>query len=277
MKLGIAKALAHNTAKEWAEKHSALGLSAVVFPVNCNAEKQKIIDYKHAADDYGFTIAEVGAWRNLLDKNPQKAQENLEFSMRTMEMADKIGAKCVVNISGSTSDEFWDGGARGNYSQETFDKVIKIIRKIISVSNKCPFTLEPMPWMIPYDADNYLEVLKAVNDDRFAVHMDAVNMICTPKKYFFQKEYLNEIFDKLGKYIVSAHLKDFQLSNRLTFQLSECEPLEGGFEMVHYLQGLQKLNANMPVIIEHLETDEEYVLSVEKVKRLCELENIQIK
>ena len=41
MKLGIAKALVHNTAKEWAEKHSALGLSAVVFPVNCNAEKQK--------------------------------------------------------------------------------------------------------------------------------------------------------------------------------------------------------------------------------------------
>ena len=39
----------------------------------------------------------------------------------------------------------------------------------------------------------------------------------------------------------------------------------------------QKLNADMPVIIEHLETDEEYVLSVEKVKRLCELENIQIK
>lgn len=67
MKLGIAKALTHNTAKEWAEKHSALGLSAIVFPVNCNAEKQKIIDYKQAADDYGLTIAEVGAWRNLLD------------------------------------------------------------------------------------------------------------------------------------------------------------------------------------------------------------------
>ena len=44
MKLGIAKALAHNTAREWAKKHSDLGLSAVVFPVNCNAEKQKIID-----------------------------------------------------------------------------------------------------------------------------------------------------------------------------------------------------------------------------------------
>ena len=245
MKLGIAKALTHNTAKEWAEKHSALGLSAIVFPVNCNAEKQKIIDYKQAADDYGLTIAEVGAWRNLLDKNPQKAKENLEYSIRTMEMADKIGAKCVVNISGSMSNEFWDGGAKENYSQETFDKVVGIIRKIISVSNKCPFTLEPMPWMIPYDVDNYLEVLEAVEDDRFAVHMDAVNMICTPKKYFFQKEYLNEIFDKLGKYIVSAHLKDFKLSNRLTFQLSECEPLEGGFETVHYLHGLEKLNADM--------------------------------
>lgn len=277
MRLGIAKALTHNTVKEWAEKHSALGLSAVVFPVNCNAEKLKIIDYKQAADDYGLTIAEVGAWRNLLDKNPEKAKENLDFSMRTMEMADKIGAKCVVNISGSLSDEYWDGGARENYAQETFENVVSIIKKIISVSNKCPFTLEPMPWMIPYDADNYLAILQAVNDSRFAVHMDAVNMICTPKKYFFQKEYLDEIFDKLGKDIVSAHLKDLKLSNRLTFQLAECEPLMGGFETAYYLKGLEKLNADMPVIIEHLQTDEDYILAVENVKRFCKEEKIRIK
>ena len=277
MKLGIAKALAHNTAREWAKKHSDLGLSAVVFPVNCNAEKQKIIDYKKAADDYGLTIAEVGAWCNLLDKNPEKAKANLDYSMRTMEMAEEIGAKCVVNISGSLSKEFWDGGARENFSEETFECVAQIITKIISVADKCPFTLEPMPWMIPYDADNYLKILQQMNDSRFAVHMDAVNMICTPKKYFFQQEYLKEIFDKLGNRIVSAHLKDLKLSNRLTFRLEECAPLDGGFETAFYLQGLEKLSCDMPVIIEHLEKDQEYLLAVEKIKRLCEKENIIIK
>lgn len=276
MKLGIAKALTHNSAQEWAKKHANLGLSAVVFPVNCNAEKQKIIDYKKAADDYNLTIAEVGAWCNLLDKNPQKAKENLHFSMRTMEMAETIGAKCVVNISGSLSAEFWDGGARENYSQETFGKVVKSIQEIISVADKCPFTLEPMPWMIPYDADNYLKILQAVNDDRFAVHMDAVNMICSPKKYFFQQEYLKEIFDKLGNRIVSAHLKDLKLSNRLTFRLEECAPLDGGFETAFYLKGLEKLSYDMPVIIEHLEKDEDYLVAVEKIKAFCEKENIII-
>ena len=277
MKLGIAETLEHRSAKEWAEKHSGIGLSAVVFPVDCKSDKQKILDYKKAADDYGLVIAEVGAWCNLLDKNPQKAKDNLEFSMRTMEMADEIGAKCVVNISGSLSKEYWDGGDRENYLQETFDKVVSIIRKIISVSNKCPFTLEPMPWMIPYDAENYLKIIQAVNDVRFAVHMDAVNMIYSPKKYFFQKEVLSDIFDKLGNRIVSAHLKDFRLSNRLTFRLEECAPLEGGFETAFYLHGLEKLNSDMPVIIEHLEKDEEYLLAIDKIKRLCEQEKVIIK
>ncbi|MGN1052382.1 MAG: sugar phosphate isomerase/epimerase family protein [Candidatus Scatosoma sp.] len=277
MKLGIAKALAHNSAQEWAKKHVNSGLSAVVFPISCNAEKQKIIDYKRAADDYGLMIAEVGAWCNLLDRNPEKAKANLDYSMRTMEMADKIGAKCVVNISGSMSGEFWDGGAKENYSQETFDKVVEIIRQIISVSDKCPFSLEPMPWMIPYDADNYLAMIQAVNDDRFAVHMDAVNMICSPTKYFFQKEFLKDVFDKLGNRIVSAHIKDLKLSNRLTFRLEECAPLDGGFETAFYLQELEKLNSDMPVMIEHLEKDEEYLLAIEKIKRLCDKEDIIIK
>ncbi len=274
MRLGIAKTLEHHSPKEWAEKHSALGLSAVCFPVNCNAEKQKIIDYKQAANDYGLVIAEVGAWCNLLDNDPQKAKDNLKYCLRTMEMADKIGAKCVVNISGSLSNKFWDGGAQGNYTRETFDKVVSLIQKIISVSENCPYTLEPMPWMIPYDVENYLAVLQAVNDSRFAVHMDAVNMIYTPKKYFFQREYLNEIFGKLGTRIVSAHLKDLKLSNRLPFQLSECAPLTGDFQTLRYLKLLEEQNKEMPVIIEHLDNTEDYLSAIHAIKKLCGEQNI---
>ena len=276
MKLGIAKALLHSSPKEWAEKHCDLGLSAVVFPVNCKSSKQTILDYKHAANDYGLVIAEVGAWCNLLDKDKNKANENLNYSLKTMEMAESISAKCVVNISGSLSDKQWDGGTKENYSQQTFNRVVSIIKKIISVADKCCFTIEPMPWMIPYDADNYLQILKEVNDSRFAVHMDAVNMIYSPKKYFFQKEYLDEIFEKIGKHIISSHLKDLTLSNKLTFQLSECAPLEGEFETAYYLNKLTTIDKNMPVIIEHLSSDEEYVNAVNKLKDFCQQLNICI-
>jgi hypothetical protein len=157
--------------------------------------KDKIADYKKAADDYGLLIAEVGAWCNLFDKDEKKAEENLTFVMKTMEMADEIGAKCVVNIAGSSSD-VWDGGSRENYSQKTFEKVVAQIQKIISVSERCPYTLEPMPWMLPYDAESYLKLIEAVGDERFKVHMDAVNLICSPEKYFFQKEFLDDLFQK---------------------------------------------------------------------------------
>ncbi len=277
MRLGIAKSLSNSSAREWAEKHRKLGLSAVVFPVNCRVQKGVIADYKKAADDYGLVIAEVGAWCNLLDRDERKAEENLLFCMKTMEMADEIGAKCVVNISGSCSESFWDGGDRENYSQKTFDSVVKKIEKIISASQNCPFTLEPMPWMLPYDANSYLRLLERIDDPRFAVHMDAVNLINSPEKYFFQKEFLSELFSKLGGYVKSAHLKDVKISNRLTVRLEECSPLEGAFETKLYLDELEKLDADMPVIIEHLDDEKDYLLAVERVKRFCEKESIVLK
>ena len=41
-----------------------------------------------------------------------------------------------------------------------------------------------------------------------------------------------------------------------------------------YLKGLEKLNADMPVIIEHLESDEEYFFAVEKVKKTLQKKKI---
>ncbi len=277
MRLGIAQAFSHTSANDWAEKHVKAGLSAVVFPVNCRADKEKIKDYKKAADDHGLVIAEVGAWCNLLDKDEKKAEENLSFCQKTMEMANEIGAKCVVNISGSRSETFWDGGDKENYSDETFKLVVRKIEKIISVGEKCPFTLEPMPWMLPYDADSYLRLLNAVDDERFAVHMDAVNLINSPEKYFFQKEFLNDLFIKLGPYVRSAHLKDIKLDSRLTVRLEERAALEGEFETATYLHELEKLGEDMPVIVEHLDEDEEYLRAIKRVKELCEKEKILLK
>lgn len=83
-----------------------------------------------------------------------------------------------------------------------------------------------------------------VNVDRsaFGVHLDAINMITSPQRYFFNDDFLRECFTKLGPWIVSCHLKDILLK--------------------------QEYNPEMPFIIEHLVTDEEYIQSINYVQNL---------
>ena len=68
--------------------------------------------------------------------------------------------------------------------------------------------------------------------------------------------------------MVSAHLKDTKLSTRLTFRAEECAPLCGEFETKRYLSLLESVDKDMPVIVEHLTTDEEYLQALDRLKAI---------
>ena len=75
-----------------------------------------------------------------------------------------------------------------------------------------------------------------------------------------------ECFEKLHDTIVSCHLKDILLKPEYTFQLQECACGEGTLDINLYAQLATAENPHMPMIIEHLTTDEEYVASVQYVR-----------
>ncbi len=91
-------------------------------------------------------------------------------------------------------------------------------------------------------------------------------MITTPKRYFYNDEFLKECFQKLHGTIVSCHLKDILLKQDYTFQLQECACGKGTLNIELYTQLATKENPHIPMIIEHLTTDEEYMTSVQYVR-----------
>jgi L-ribulose-5-phosphate 3-epimerase UlaE len=105
-----------------------------------------------------------------------------------------------------------------------------------------------------------------VDRAEFGTHLDVVNMITSPRRYFFNDEFLRECFEKLHGTIVSCHLKDILLKPEYTFQLQECACGEGTLDINLYAQLATTENPRMPMIIEHLTTDEEYVASVQYVR-----------
>lgn len=271
MKLGIAINLSHNSPDEWAEKHKQLGLSSVVFPCDYTTEITAIDAYVRACKEYDLTIAEVGAWQNLLAPNPGERQQNFDFCKKQLELAEYIGACCCVNISGAKGD-VWDGGYKENYSDKTYAGIIESVQRLIdSVNPKRTFyTLEPMPWMHPDSPDDYVKMIKDIDRKAFGVHLDMVNMINSPQKYLFNEQFTNEAMSLLGTHIKSCHIKDVLLDTHLTVQLKEVPCGEGGFNLKNYVEQIDKLDETMPVIIEHLDAEEEYLKAIKHIRGLTE-------
>ena len=92
--------------------------------------------------------------------------------------------------------------------------------------------------------------------------LDIINMINSADRYFFSDQFLQETFYILGNTIKSCHLKDIRLLDDYTFQLKECACGEGTFNFVKYMDLATKLDPDMPMIIEHLKSDDAYEESV---------------
>ncbi|MBR3813911.1 MAG: sugar phosphate isomerase/epimerase [Spirochaetaceae bacterium] len=269
MYLGLSSSLKHSSPKEWAETHKALGLKSVVFPVDCNAGEKLIDAYKEEAEKHGLLIAEVGIWHNTLAADMAEREKWIDYAIRQLKMADKIEAACCVNVVGTPYGPRWDGGYRQNFSQELWQLAVKMIQRIIDEAKpmRTKFSIESMPWMIPSSPDEYLRLIKDVNRKEFGAHLDVVNMITSPERYFFNDKFLEECFSKLKGKICSCHLKDIRLKEEYTFQLQECACGQGTLDLELFAKLATAENAQMPMIIEHLSTDEEYLESLKYVQK----------
>ncbi|MBO4900362.1 MAG: sugar phosphate isomerase/epimerase [Lachnospiraceae bacterium] len=260
MRLGTSAPLKHDSSDEWAANQIKLGCRAVVFPVQSNEPEKTIIEYKKAAEKAGLMIAEVGIWRNALSADPAERKANMDYCVEQVRLADFLHARCAVNVAGAFGP-VWDGGYKENFSEEAWKKTIAMVREIIDRAGikNTYFTLEPMPWMIPTGPKDYLKLLEAVERDRFAVHMDIINMTNSADRYFNADEFVDECADLLGDKIRSCHIKDVHLAEQYTLRLEECAPGCGEFPLRHYISRMNDIDPDMPVILEHLHSDEDYI------------------
>ena len=267
MRLGVSTDLGAKSAQEWAKAQKDLGCGCVTFPLNCHSDEAKIDEYVKAAKENDLLIAEVGIWRNAISFDEDERKECLKYSIDQLALADRIGARCCVNVAGAAG-KIWDGGYKENFSKEMWDRTVKMIQTVIDEVKPVNtyFSLEPMPWMIPTSPEEYLHLIEDVARDRFAVHMDIINMINCPERYFFQEEFLERTFSLLGDKIRSCHLKDVFLREDFTFQLVECACGKGAYNIEKYAELATKADPDMPLILEHLDSDDKYIQSLAYVK-----------
>ena len=276
MRIGMATSLSAANAEEWATQIEQLGCRSIVFPLDYRANENDIADYTDEARKHDLTIAEVGIWKNVLSADKDKRDEARRYAVGQLRLADEIGARCCVNIAGTYGGPIWDGGYKENFGNECWNTIVDYTKELIDeVKPKhTKYSIEPMPWMYPTGPDEYLKLMKDVDREEFAIHLDLVNMINCPQRYFFSDEFMEECFDKLGPFIRSCHVKDIKLVDKLTFQLVETFCGNGTLNIEKYCALMNKYDPDMPVIIEHLTTDKEYIESYKYISKRLKSANI---
>ena len=255
---------------ELAREHRRLGYSAAYCPTAKVGETDRIKAIREAFAKEDVVIAEVGAWKNMLDPDEAKRRENLAYVTDRCALAEEVGARCCVDIAGSYDAKVWYGPNPKNLSREFFDATVANCRHVIDAvkPKRTKFTIEMMGWNLPDGPDAYVELIKAMDRKGFGVHLDVCNGVNCPTRFYKNTEFIEECFAKLGPWIISCHAKDLQWITELNVHFVEVIPGRGQMDYKAYLRGLTKLPLDAPLMLEHLKTAEEYDEGREYIRKV---------
>lgn len=260
----------------WAQAMQRAGFRAATCPFD-GKDRPLMQEYLKQAERSDIVIAEVGAWSNPISLDQSIAQQAISYCAERLQLADEIGARVCVNIAGSRGT-VWDGPHELNLSEDTFALIVDTVRAIIDQvkPTRAKYALEMMPWVYPNSADSYLRLLQAIDRPQFAVHFDPANIINSPDVYYYSDQLITDFIQKLGAHIVNVHAKDVYLQPKLTLHLDEVVPGRGNLRYDVLLRQLHALQRDIPVIIEHLSTNEQVAEAAAYIRSVAAAHSISL-
>lgn len=275
MRLGGPIFTKHDDPEAWAAACRAKGYRAAYCPLGPGAADADCAAWSAAAARADVVLAEVGAWSNPLSPDAVEQAAAIDKCTKSLDLAERVGARCCVNISGSRGTR-WDGPHPLDLTEETFDRIVASVRGIIDAvrPRRTFYTLETMPWMYPDSAESYERLLAAVDRQAFAVHFDPVNLVASPQLYFRSADMIRDFLKRLGPRIRSCHAKDVRLADRLTVHLDEVRAGTGGLDYRAFLSAVAALDPDTPVMLEHLPSEADYDLAAAHLRQVAGAEGI---
>jgi sugar phosphate isomerase/epimerase len=252
-----------------AKAHRDLGYRAAYVPANLSVtdtDRIAAVIKEFARQD--VVIAEVGAWKNMLDPDAAVRKSNMDYITGRLALAEALGARNCVDIAGSYNPKAWDGPDPGNFSQKFFDATVENCRKLIDAvkPKRTFFSIEMMPWALPSTPEEYVRLVKAVDRKAFGVHLDVCNTMNSPARVYNNSEVIRDCFRKLGPWIRSCHAKDLAWGGGVQVYLKEVIPGTGVIDYKTYLTELSRVQPEAPLMLEHRTSEAEYTQGREYIQ-----------
>jgi sugar phosphate isomerase/epimerase len=277
MRLGAPLAGSFASPEAWVAAVQQHGYRAAYCPLSVDAEQATIDAYIRAAHAADIVIAEVGAWSNPLSPDEATRSAAITHCMRSLDLAERIGARCCVNIAGSRGQR-WDGPHPDDLSEATFALIVATVQQIIDAVQPMHtfYTLEPMPYMYPDSIESYQRLIEAIDRPAFAVHFDPVNLINSPQRYVHNGAFIRGFVEHFGPAIKSVHAKDTIMREQLTVHIDEVRPGLGTLDYATFLHALTALDPDLPFMLEHLPSQAEYLAAAEYVRSVATAQDIRL-
>lgn len=260
--------------------HQAKGFTAAFAPKVSLQDTDLIRAIREAFEAAGIVIAEVGYWQNLMDTDPEIRKTHRQAMVEALALADELGARCAVDIFGSYCHGKGDSQhAAENFSPSAFDETVVMARAFIDEvkPKRTFFTYEIFPFNMIDSPQMIDKLIRAVDRKQFGVHMDLVNLINCPRAYWTSGDIMRECVRLFGDRIVSAHAKDIRMKEpAISVILEEALPGQGNLDIAANLRELHKLPHDVPYMMEHLKSEEEYDRAAEHIRGVARQENIII-
>lgn len=240
-----------------------MGYTAAYAPDYLTIDKpDEIRAAKKAFEKEGIVIAEVGYWQNMLDTRPEEREKNRGEMLRRFQLAEELGAGCVVNTAGSYCEgEGYRNHNPKNFTEEHFADAVDMARYFIDeVKPKHTyFTYEVFMYNSIDCPQQYARLVKAVDREMFGVHLDLTNMLRSPREIYCAKEIVEDCVRLFPEKIISSHIKDARLKRpAITTIIEEAIPGQGEVDLVPYIRELHRLPQTVTMMMEHYQNEAEY-------------------
>ena len=173
----------------------------------------------------------------------------------------KLAAKLGVSVSGVRPTSLHPNGDwwphPDNYAPETEDRLVRSLKEILQVADDygVNIALETHVTTMLDSPQTIKRVIERTESNRLKVNIDPVNFMGDLRTACNPTETINEVFDILGPYVDTVHVKDFYFEERLVVHITETVIGTGLMDLDTVLRRSDEVLGDGYVVIEHLPID----------------------
>lgn len=170
----------------------------------------------------------------------------------------KLAAKLGVSGSGVRPTSLSPRGDWAphpdNYKPETEDRFVHSLNEILQTAHDLgiDIILEMHQTTLLKDARTVRRVIDRIGSPRLKVNIDPVNFVNSLEVAFNPAPMIQELFDLLGPFVDTVHVKDFYLQDHFVLHISETVVGTGIMDIDMVLRRAHETQPGGYVIIEHL-------------------------
>jgi sugar phosphate isomerase/epimerase len=206
----------------------------------------------------GVRVAQANArYPSLVHPDEARRAEGVRLAQRACAAARRLDAVFLLIRPGSLHPGGDWRPHPANHAAATCERLIDSLRQVCRAAEDEGVLIGLECHVVsPLDTPRRIrQVIEAVGSASLRYNADPVNLVGSLQDAYDTTGLLHRAFDELGRYVISAHVKDLCLGERLVLHLDECAPGEGIFDLQTFLRLYEQYHPDGYALIEHLPDD----------------------